>query len=31
MPVFEQKRVQMIEHLEKALALADDLHDNLIG
>jgi hypothetical protein len=27
MPAFEQKRAEMIEHLEAALALADELKD----
>ena len=31
MPEFERKRDQMIEHLEAALALADELHDSLTG
>ena len=31
MPVFEQKRGRMIEHLEAALALADELNDSLTG
>ncbi len=31
MTEFERKRDQMIERLEQALALADELHDNLTG
>jgi DNA-binding ferritin-like protein len=31
MTEFERKRDQMIEHLEHALALADELHDSLTG
>jgi len=31
MPVFEQKRDQMIEHLQQALALADELKDSITG
>jgi DNA-binding ferritin-like protein len=31
MPVFEQKRDQMIEHLQKALALADEINDSATG
>ena len=31
MTEFERKRDQMIEHLERALALADALHDSLTG
>jgi hypothetical protein len=31
MPVFEQKRDEMIEHLEAALALADELKDSMTG
>jgi hypothetical protein len=31
MTEFERKRDQMIEHLEQALALADELHDSLTG
>jgi hypothetical protein len=31
MTEFERKRDQMIEHLEYALALVDELHDSLIG
>jgi hypothetical protein len=31
MPVFEQKRDEMIEHLEAALALADELKDGVTG
>jgi uncharacterized phage-like protein YoqJ len=30
-PVFEQTRDQMIEHLEAALALADELKDGATG
>ena len=31
MTEFERKRYQMIEHLEQALALADELNDSLTG
>jgi hypothetical protein len=31
MPVFEEKRRRMIEHLEAALALADELRDSVTG
>ncbi|MGA7455127.1 MAG: hypothetical protein WBW73_29085 [Rhodoplanes sp.] len=31
MTEFERKRDQMIEHLEAALVLADELHDSLTG
>jgi hypothetical protein len=31
MPVFEQKRDRMIEYLERALALADELNDSTTG
>ena len=31
MPDFEQKRGQMIKHLEAALALADELNDSVTG
>jgi hypothetical protein len=30
-PIFESKRDRMIEYLEAALVLADDLHDSLTG
>ncbi len=31
MPISEAKRVQMIEHLEAALALSDEIKDSVTG